>query len=132
MYFNVLDPLFYFSAMHLYFCLTVQIKPQRHHWIRRLRLILWIEIRPIYRYPVTYFGNPLNTMIKLPILLMVHGRILYYWTLIEIHGTSLILIFVQNLMGVGKMDRNLHVMLFVHTKLPIQPEIQRSQKICPP
>ena len=63
----------------------------------------------IYLHYITYFVNLLNNIIQLPIFLTGYFRMVYSLTLLGIQETSLILIFGPNLMGVVKMDWNLHI-----------------------
>ena len=63
----------------------------------------------IYLHYITYFVNLLNNIIQLPIFLTGYFRIVYSLTFLGIQETSLILIFGPNLMGVVKMDWNLHI-----------------------
>ena len=125
------SPILYFSVVHSYFLLTVQIILQRNSFIGRLSLRFWMDIHPKYWHPVTSFVNLLNTIIQLPIFFMRYDRMVDSWNYLGIQGTSLFLILVLNLIGIGKMDRNLNGMWIVLEKHPNKPEIQRIQKICP-
>ena len=132
MYWNYLYPLFYFGAVYSYLWLGFYFASWRNHFIVRLRLIFWMNICPISLHSVTNFGNLLNTIIQFPGLLPGYGIMVYSWTFLGIHGTSLFLIFGLNLMVVGNIYSNLHIIWFIHEKLLNKPAHQRIHKIYPP